>query len=209
MEIDAVYEYPAQGAGRPARDAGRNVDQPPDSVEPVKEEIVSPFKCHQGVDTQLAGVFYLINLMQRFDLPGRLEEQCPPDSQPGAWGVLELLARGLLAGTRLPLEADPLWPLLAQLDNRQPASLPSLPWLRLVLPPIRAYLYRILKIDKNDEAEPVEVLMLHPGLVYVSATHLDVVMSLEEISMPVRLAGLDANPGWLPDFARVIQFYFE
>jgi hypothetical protein len=35
------------------------------------------------------------------------------------------------------------------------------------------------------------------------------VMSLNDISLPVRLAGLDCDPGWLPDFGRVVKFHFE
>jgi hypothetical protein len=52
-------------------------------------------------------------------------------------------------------------------------------------------------------------LLRRPGRLYVTATHVDLVMSLEDISIPVRLAGLDRNPGWVPAFARVVQFHFE
>jgi len=47
------------------------------------------------------------------------------------------------------------------------------------------------------------------GMLYVTATHVDLVMSLNQISVPVRLAGLDANPGWVPELSRVVTFHFE
>jgi hypothetical protein len=42
----------------------------------------------------------------------------------------------------------------------------------------------------------------------VTATHVDLVMPMNEISVPVRLAGLDANPGWVPELGRVVTFHF-
>jgi hypothetical protein len=47
-----------------------------------------------------------------------------------------------------------------------------------------------------------------PGLVHHSRTHVDVVMDLESISIPVRLAGLDRDPGWVPRLGRVVAFVF-
>jgi hypothetical protein len=47
-----------------------------------------------------------------------------------------------------------------------------------------------------------------PGRVYTSATHLDVVLSLESIDMPARIAGLDQDPGWVPALGRIVLFHF-
>jgi hypothetical protein len=51
-------------------------------------------------------------------------------------------------------------------------------------------------------------VLLRPGTLYVSATHVDVVMGMKQVSLPVRLAGLDANPGWVPELGRVVTFHF-
>jgi hypothetical protein len=47
-----------------------------------------------------------------------------------------------------------------------------------------------------------------PGLVHHSRTHVDVVMDLEAISIPVRVAGLDRDPGWVPGLGRVVAFVY-
>ncbi len=215
----------------------------PAKPEPVKE--TAPYFSEEGVDTQLGGVFYLVNLMKHLDLPGCFEEQCSLASRVGAWGVLELLARALLGKKYRYLENDPLWRELALLDNR-PADTPGLPgddfycrrdihppetwqaapkqldstflnglnphlkqWLTLVMPYIRSRLQQALKLHDGKGPDAAEALLLYPARVYVTSTHVDIVLSMEHISIPVRMAGLDRDPGWMPEFARVILFHFN
>jgi hypothetical protein len=75
-------------------------------------------------------------------------------------------------------------------------------FLHFVLPYARWRLERAL-----GEASLEEVL-LRKGTLYVSATHIDVVMGMSQISVPARFAGLDANPGWVPELNRVVSFHF-
>ena len=70
-----------------------------------------------GIAPGLGGVLFLLNLMQRLDLAGCFEADWRLASQVGPWGVLELLARGLLSelptclegGNFQRLAADPPW----------------------------------------------------------------------------------------------------
>ena len=55
----------------------------------------------------------------------------------------------------------------------------------------------------------VSDLLLRRGQLYVTSSHVDLVMPLDGVSLPVRLAGLDFDPGWLPAFGRVVQFHYE
>jgi hypothetical protein len=48
-----------------------------------------------------------------------------------------------------------------------------------------------------------------PAHIHPSRTHIDIVFSLEHISLDLRLAGLDRNPGWVPELARVITFHYQ
>lgn len=44
--------------------------------------------------------------------------------------------------------------------------------------------------------------------VSVSSTHVDLVFALNAIDLRVRRAGLDADPGWLPWFGRIVALHF-
>jgi hypothetical protein len=80
-------------------------------------------------------------------------------------------------------------------------------WLSLVVPFLRRRLERALG---QDAAETLEsALLARQGRLYVTATHVDLVMGLGQVSLPARLAGLDRSPGWLGQFGRVILFHFE
>lgn len=82
-------------------------------------------------------------------------------------------------------------------------------WLAWVLPYLRWRLRRMLNPGTPNEVRLVEDLLVHSGHLYMTTTHIDLVMSLDDISVPVRLAGLDRNPGWLADLGRVVLFHFE
>ncbi len=85
-------------------------------------------------------------------------------------------------------------------------SAPLRRWLSLAVAFIRWDLQHSLADFANCEALD---WLYQPGRLYVTSTHVDLVMCLKFVSVPLRLAGLDRNPGWLPDFGRIIQFHFE
>jgi hypothetical protein len=53
------------------------------------------------------------------------------------------------------------------------------------------------------------VLLRHRARVVVTPVHVDVVLSLAELPVEVRLAGLDRDPGWIPAAGRDVRFRFE
>jgi hypothetical protein len=145
------------------------------------------------VTTALGGVFALVHVIERLELPG--------DDDIGPWGVLEALARGLLD----EVPDDALWALLAEIAGREPhAPLRAALWLADTLPAVRAWLAETLEVD-----DPVAELLVRSATVHATRTHVDVVMALDAISLPVRRAGLDADPGWLPSYGRVVRFHYE
>jgi hypothetical protein len=81
-------------------------------------------------------------------------------------------------------------------------------WLALAIPFIRRRLIRALGIDSTGE-NLHEALLGRRGHLHVTPTHVDMVMRLDSVLLPVRQSGLDRNPGWLPAFSRVILFHFE
>jgi hypothetical protein len=81
-------------------------------------------------------------------------------------------------------------------------------FLSLVVPFLRTRLASALGVVVTDD-DFLWRLLHAPARVYASSTHIDIVMSMEDISLPVRLAGLDRDPGWAVEYGRVIQFHFE
>jgi len=209
-----------------------------------------------GIKTQLCGIFYLINLMRELDLPECFEEDFGLSSQVGAWGTLELLARGII-GTDERFKTDPIWDILARLDGRKDGALmgnqmngsgtykmPQL-WfekckqkrdsgffwsdeapveglegelpgisshlsrlMTCIMPFIRWYLKLALDPEAKKEKPEMDMLICN-GRLYLTSTFIDIMMKLQDISIPTRMAGLDADPGWAAEFGRVVKFHFE
>ena len=61
---------------------------------------------------------------------------------------------------------------------------------------------------ERDVVLTARLLQRRAGLT-LTATHVDVYMTLDQVDIAVRLAGLDANPGWVPALGRVVTFYFD
>lgn len=82
-------------------------------------------------------------------------------------------------------------------------------FLDVVIPVIRARIEAALAAAGGDADERLETALLRRmGTVAATRTHVDVHLELDQATLPVRLAGLDANPGWVPELARVVTFYF-
>lgn len=105
---------PRAPTAEPSAASDTSINMPLEPVESAQDGPISPRRkpvLPDGVPTALGGVFYLINLLAWLDWP------LPPGLS--GWGALEALARGLLEQAA---DADPLWPLLAQLDGREPGA---------------------------------------------------------------------------------------
>jgi hypothetical protein len=93
---------------------------------------------------------------------------------------------------------------------RRPARVrPSIPISR----ELRRFLHFVLpyarwRLDRALRGAVLPAVLLRPGTLYVTGTHVDLVMAMHDISLPARIAGLDANPGWVPELGRVVNFHF-
>jgi len=54
-----------------------------------------------------------------------------------------------------------------------------------------------------------DALFARPGRLWITSSHIDLYLSLEHATAPVRLAGLDLDPGWVPELGRVVLFHYE
>lgn len=79
-------------------------------------------------------------------------------------------------------------------------------FLSFLLPYLRCRLDR-LGIDGRSGLGLTQ-LLLRRGRLYVTATHVDLVMNMNQASGVVRMSGLDVDPGWVPELGRVVKFSF-
>jgi hypothetical protein len=79
-----------------------------------------------------------------------------------------------------------------------------LQWQQVTLPLVQAYL-----AERLDHPEAISTYLTEPATLYLTRTHVDVVFTLDQIRLDVRMAGLDQDPGWVPALARVIAFHYE
>lgn len=195
-----------------------------------------------GIESELCGVFYLVNVMKHLALPQRFEDAWSLASGWGSWATLDVLGRGVLgAGPVSNVWQDQLWAVLARLGGYDsspapyqdfrcdaPLSLPeswqvdeapaspqgdllaalsadSQRWLAAVLPFVTRRIADVL----GCRITAVPELMIRRGQVFVSLSHVDVVLDLQDVTVALRKSGMDVNPGWIPSFGRVIQFHYR
>ncbi|MGB6744720.1 MAG: hypothetical protein WBE38_13835 [Terracidiphilus sp.] len=82
-------------------------------------------------------------------------------------------------------------------------------FLSFLFPFIHWRLAAALGLQTTQKSTLAEALLLRAGRIWVTSTHVDLAMDLGQATGPVRLAGLDADPGWVPELGRVIKFHFH
>lgn len=150
--------------------------------------------------TRQGGLFYLINFL---NLPAVQAQLFAADnimaSQPGAgWRCFYHLAAAL----GCPPEGELLVFLASEcaLDNVA----------ALIQQPPPAQMDQLLRLGENRYGAEVwqAATWQLPARLIASASHLDLHFRLNDARLPVRRAGLDINPGWLPWLGRVVTFHY-
>ncbi|PZV06765.1 MAG: hypothetical protein DCF32_09070 [Leptolyngbya sp.] len=147
----------------------------------------------QGIATAVGGLWYLVNVLVALDWPGRTTTLTP-------WHQLPALAQALLPDVPL----DPVWGLLAEIAGDPIPQSDLVQWQETTLAQVRPYLAARL-----EQPEAIADYLLEPATLYLTRTHVDVVFALDQIRLDVRMAGLDQDPGWVPELARAIAFHYE
>ncbi|MET0396143.1 MAG: hypothetical protein ABW277_04930 [Longimicrobiaceae bacterium] len=115
------------------------------------------------------------------------------ETLPGAWAALLPDTGAARPAPPPPLGLDPPPPLRR--------------FLGLVVPFVRLRLEAALRAAGAEDGLET-ALFRRVGLIQATRAHVEVRMELDQASLPVRLAGLDANPGWVPELARVVTFHY-
>jgi hypothetical protein len=138
--------------------------------------------------TSAASALYTVNLLEWLAIPR-------PD-----WPAVELLARHVLGGQLDELGDEPLWDMLAVLDGREPGTAAKPP---VVFPDVTERMDALLAVHE------LGVITFHrPGRIALTRTHLDVLLSLDDVDLAARRCGLDQDPGWVPSLRRIVAFHF-
>lgn len=150
------------------------------------------------INTRQGGLLYLLNVLNRAEARSLMRDGW--ELLPHGWAWLGRL------GLELGLDtSDPLAEAIAlQLGFDSGAGLAHLPAL-----PGRA---RLLALTQHwygaaDLWQPA--LLARAAQVHLSPSHVDMFLPLQAVQLPVRLAGLDINPGWLPWLGKVVGFHYD
>lgn len=196
-------------------------DQPDAWVDPTAPRISALGWAHLR-GTQLGGLPFTINALQRLGFAGALDAAAPSLDQAGrliaasapwlaVWACLAPAARqrwvrdpmfavlpafDAVAGVPVHVRADAL---LASWQAQPPAvrQLGRRMWRRLQ------------RATQASGWRSPRLLLQRPAWMQLGATHLDVVFALDQADLAVRRLGLDADPGWVPWLGRIVSLHFE
>jgi hypothetical protein len=151
-------------------------------------------------DTRQGGLFFLLNFLKRDDVQAMIRQEQAESDLASGWGWLYRLGHELALD-----EDDPVVLFLArQMGLEQIEHMETLPPL-----PAREELLALAQhLYGRTELWRPQLLELQ-GRVIFSPSHVDLYAALNSVRLPVRLAGLDINPGWLPWLGRVVTFHYE
>jgi hypothetical protein len=224
-----------------------------------------------GVETELGGLFYLLNLLLYLGLYGDFTQPLDRGLSLDPWRCVTLLGRGLVTDARDdrawsvldrlagpssfrpprawrvprawldPFDDDGVWRwsaaggslriehpagfLAAAVPNgtlaRELRRLGVKPTLRRTTlrrepsQPLTRWVSRLARYADArlrialDTGDVERALIRKRARVFVTPTHVDIVLSLAELPLEVRFAGLDRTPGWIPAAGRFVSFHFE
>jgi hypothetical protein len=151
----------------------------------------------QGIATNLGGLWYLVNVLADLDW-------LVDNTELNGWHKLLTLARALWP----EVPPDKVWSILTELAAEDSSEAEQRTWLGPSWPMVEEYLTARLEPSEDLRAVMADILQ-EPATLYVTRTHIDVVFTLEQIRLDLRVAGLDRDPGWVPELARVIAFHYE
>lgn len=140
-----------------------------------------------------------------------MDSDCPPDPDGSVALLLDLLRPYQEEGE--PLTISP-----GQFDRapwEEPAKAlvpavgePLRHWLSMALPFIRCFLQGRLLLESATGERLLKALLGLPARIYFTPSHVDMVADVNLTSLDIRRSGLDQDPGWQPEYGRVVLFHF-
>lgn len=81
-------------------------------------------------------------------------------------------------------------------------------WLRGALPVIRALLAAAIAEPQIEPEALAGAVLLKGGRISISNTHIDLYLHTDAADTRLRRAGLDLDPGWVPDLGYIVLFHY-
>jgi hypothetical protein len=150
------------------------------------------FYTHEG------GLLYLLNALNRKEAQHLMEAHW--EQLPHGWGWLYRLGQEIALDNEDPIAAF----IAEQLGFDNAAELEQLP----ALPAREKLLELVSRWYGRTEVWQSNLLHLEARIDY-TPSHIDMHASMNAVRLPIRLAALDINPGWLPWLGRVVTFYYD
>lgn len=81
-------------------------------------------------------------------------------------------------------------------------------WLQGAIPIIRALLTAAIPDPDLTPEDVIELVIVRGGRLSISNTHIDLYMPTGDADARLRRAGLDLDPGWVPDLGYIVLFHY-
>jgi hypothetical protein len=148
--------------------------------------------------TCAAGLLFALALLERLGLPDLLALQSRPCVVDLARRVLARIADG----AAVPL-SDPM---RAAIERAEAPAPPG--GERSARALVAVFVRAARRSCRRGTGMPLRALVLRPGRISITATHIDVFLALDQVDVSIRRAGLDLDPGYVPWLDRVVQFHY-
>jgi len=192
----------------------------------------SPWAFPGAAPTAAGGLLFLVPTLERLGF-GEWCAKCDAAHLPAPDDLARQIFHVLLSRLRIA-EDDPAWQLAAiademscaPLDEASRASIVSRinelasaeAWRRA--PSLMPQIHRNVTIPeiwlaacrrwlRRRARIGLATLVVRPARIELTGTHVDVFFALNAADVRVRPAGLDIDPGWVPWFAKVVQFHYQ
>jgi hypothetical protein len=171
---------------------------------------VSGIEVASRVPTRFGGIFYLLNAALALGIYGDFTAPRAANLTLSPWDWLAMVGRAWFGDE---IVGDPVWAVLADLAGRdrdeEPGrdfEPPSEDWFPGHLAMLQARI--ALAIGPREEADLTALVCRHEAGIEITAAMVHVHLSLRDLPLSIRIAGLDRDPGWIPAAGRDVRFHF-
>ena len=181
-----------------------------DELTPAAGSLEPPISQQHAV-TAAGGLLFLVHLVDRLRLPDRLATANELQTRPLRWTLhrLGMLVAGLGADDPAALAFCGLGPdAPPPSEGELPPTELELELLESVKAELAAALANALERREEPAAEVVAEVCARRAEIVADLAWIDVLLALDEISVEVRRAGLDIDPGWVPWLGVALRFVY-